>query len=96
MPYGRFYLYKWASKLTPVVPSDLTLDAFALALEVRQVDMQASPYDVSSFDLEAIAVETPEGRLEYARRQRDFAERGATLRARLIEALAPMTALATA
>ncbi|MDN4482526.1 3-methyladenine DNA glycosylase [Demequina lignilytica] len=83
-------LYKWAAKLTPVVPSSLTLEAFALALEVRQVDMQASPYDVSRFGLEAIAVETPDGKREYARRQREFAERGGALRARLLEALSPL------
>ncbi len=80
-------LYQWCVKLTPAVPSALTLEAFTLALEVRHVDMQASPYDVSSFGLEAIRVETPEGKREYADRQRDFAERGADVRARLIDAL---------
>lgn len=59
-------LYKWAMKLAPAVPSTLVLDAFELALEVRRVDMQASPYDVSSFGLEAIAIETPVGKSEYA------------------------------
>lgn len=80
-------LYKWCEKLTPAVPSSLTLEAFALALEVRQVDMQASPYDVSAFGLDAIAVETAEGKREYARRQRDFADRGQDLRARILAAL---------
>ncbi|WP_062464409.1 hypothetical protein [Demequina soli] len=80
-------LYKWAAKLAPVIPSSLQLEAFALALEVRRVDMQASPYDVSAYGLEAIAVETAEGKREYATRQRDFAARGAALRARLIEAI---------
>jgi len=89
-------LYKWATKLAPAVPSTLTLEAFALALEVRRVDMQASPYDVSSYGLEAIAVETTEGKREYARRQRDFADRGGAIRARLIEALAGLRELAGA
>jgi len=89
-------LYKWATKLAPAVPSTLTLEAFALALDVRRVDMQASPYDVSSYGLEAIAVETPEGKREYARRQRDFADRGEAIRARLIEALAGLRELAGA
>lgn len=80
-------LYKWCEKLTPAVPSELTLEAFALALDVRRVDMQASPYDVSGFGLDAIAVETPEGKREYALRQRDFAARGADLRARILDAL---------
>lgn len=81
-------LYKWAAKFSPAVPSDLTLDAFALALEIRKVDMQASPYDVSTFGLDPIAVETAQGKRDYAARQRDFAERGGVLRDRLIAALA--------
>lgn len=81
-------LYKWCVKLTPAVPSALTLEAFALALEVRRVDMQASPYDVSSFGLAAIRVETPEGKREYAERQQGFAERGAALRGRILAGLA--------
>jgi hypothetical protein len=79
-------LYKWAAKLCPAVPSDLQLDSFELAMEVRRVDMRASPYDVSRYGLEAIRVETPEGKREYAAYQRDFAARGAALRQRLLEA----------
>ncbi len=78
-------LYKWAMKLGPAAPGELLLDCFELALDVRRVDMQASPYDVSSYGLEAIAVETPSGKSEYARRQREFARRAAPLRERLIE-----------
>ncbi|WP_062388589.1 hypothetical protein [Demequina iriomotensis] len=77
-------LYKWAARLAPAIPSVLQLEAFALALEVRRVDMQASPYDVSSFGLPPIAVETPEGKREYVERQRDFAARGGVLRARMV------------
>lgn len=94
--HGNMDLYKWAMKLAPAVPSSLILDAFSLAMDVRQVDMQASPYDVSSYGLEAIAIETPEGKREYAARQRDFAERGAGLRKRIlgaIEALRAATAV---
>ena len=77
-------LYKWAFKLGPAVPGDLVLDCFELARDVRYVDMQASPYDVSSYGLAAIAVETPEGKSEYAARQREFTRRAAPLRERLI------------
>ncbi len=89
-------LYKWASKLAPAVPSSLQLEAFVLALEVRRVDMQASPYDVSSYGLEAIAIETPEGKREYAARQRDFAERGAQLRSRIVAAISHLRELSQA
>lgn len=77
-------LYKWAIKLGPAAPGELLLDCFELARDVRQVDMQASPYDVSAYGLTAIPVETPEGKSEYAARQREFARRGAPLRERLI------------
>lgn len=77
-------LYKWAIKFGPAAPGELLLDCFELARDVRQVDMQASPYDVSSYGLAAIPVETPEGKSEYAARQREFAARGKPLRERLI------------
>ncbi|WP_062072429.1 hypothetical protein [Demequina sediminicola] len=77
-------VYKWAIKLGPAVPGDLLLDCFELARDVRQVDMQASPYDVSSYGLGPIPVETPEGKRDYAQRQREFSARGDALRARLI------------
>lgn len=78
--------YKWALKLGPLVPGDLLLDCFELAMEIRYTDMRASPYDVSSYRLEPIAIETFEGKQDYVRRQRDYAQRSNTLRARLIRA----------
>jgi hypothetical protein len=78
--------YKWALKLGPLVSGELLLDSFELALEIRYTDMQASPYDVSSYGLEPIKIETPEGKQEYVRRQRDYAVRSNALRARLIAA----------
>ena len=76
-------LLKWGLKLGPRVPGDLLLEAFALAADVRRLDMQASPYDVSSLGEAAVTLETPEGKAEYVRRQRGFAERAAPLRDRL-------------
>ena len=84
--HGTMDLYKWCSKLSPAVPSELTLACFELAVEVRRLDMQASPYDVSGFGLEAVRIETPEGKKEYAARQRDFSARGELLRRRILEA----------
>jgi hypothetical protein len=79
-------LYKWCAKLSPAIPAELTLDCFELAVDVRRLDMAASPYDVSGFGLAAIPIETPEGKGEYAARQRAFAVRGAELRSRLLDA----------
>ena len=80
-------LYKWAYQLTPAVPSELVVDAFELARDVRVLDMRASPYDLSALGYEPVRIETPDGRSEYVAAQRGFAERGAALRTRLLEAL---------
>lgn len=82
-------VYKWAVKLGPLVPGELLLDAFELARDIRRLDMEAAPYDLSGWGFEPVRIETPEGKAEYVRRQRAFAERGNALRRRIIEAWAP-------
>ena len=89
-------LYKWCVKLTPAIPSELTLDCFELAVEVRRLDMAASPYDVSAFGIAAVAIETPEGKRAYAERQREFAGRSEVLRRRMLDACATVRAAADA
>ncbi len=83
-------LYKWAYKLTPLVPSSVVAQCFELARDVRLLDMQASPYDLSALGVEPVRIETPEGRAEYARRQRGFTERGQALRQELLAAVKAM------
>jgi hypothetical protein len=78
-------LYKWAYKLSPAVPSELLADCFELAVEIRELDMRASPYDLRAHGYEPVAIETPEGKARYVSAQRGFTERGGGLRARLIE-----------
>jgi hypothetical protein len=78
-------LYKWAYKLSPATPSDLVADCFELAVEIRELDMRASPYDLRAHGYEPVAIETPEGKAEYVAAQRGFAERGAVLRRRLVD-----------
>lgn len=88
-------LYKWAYKLVPVVDSDLLADCFDLAWDIRRLDMEASPYDLTGVDdlsdgrggYAAVRIEEPAGRAEYARRQREFAARGQSLRVRLLAVL---------
>jgi hypothetical protein len=77
-------LYKHAYRLTPMVASELVADCFALAREIRVLDMRASPYDLSGLGHEPVAVETPAGKQEYVAAQRAFAERAAPLRQRLL------------
>ncbi|GAA2729005.1 hypothetical protein CAE01nite_34610 [Cellulomonas aerilata] len=83
--HANMDLYKWSAKLVPAVPGELLLDCFVLARDIRTLDMQASPYDVSSLYEPAVAIETPAGKAEYVGRQRAFAERAAVLRQRLLE-----------
>jgi hypothetical protein len=82
--HANMDLYKWALKLGPAVPGDLLLDCFELARDIRYTDMAASPYDVAAYGVDAVAIETPQGKAEYVRRQRGFAERSLALRARLV------------
>jgi len=82
--HANMDLYKWAFKLAPWCPSDLIADTFELARDIRELDMRASPYDLSSFGYTAVPIETPEGRAEYERSQRNFAERAQPLRQRLL------------
>jgi hypothetical protein len=79
-------LYKWAYKLSPLVAGELVADCFALAREVRALDMRASPYDLGTLGYPPVPIETATGRAEYAAAQREFADRAAPLRAALIAA----------
>lgn len=77
-------LYKWAYKLSPAVPSSLVVDCFELARDVRILDMEASPYDLSELGYLPVRIETSDGKAEYVSRQREFLVRGQGLRGRLI------------
>ncbi|MDR2321080.1 MAG: 3-methyladenine DNA glycosylase [Microbacterium sp.] len=79
-------VYKWAMKLGPLVPGEILLDAFELARDIRVLDMEAAPYDLADWGVVPVRIETAEGKAEYVRRQREFAERGNALRARILEA----------
>jgi hypothetical protein len=78
-------LYKWCTKLDPFVPSELTARCFELAVDIRELDMRASPYDLRAYGYAPVAVETERGRAEYVRAQAGFADRARPLRAELIE-----------
>jgi hypothetical protein len=78
-------LYKWAYKLGPLVPGELLLACFELAKDVRELDMRASPYDLTALGYQPVKIETTEGKAEYVAEQRALAARGSTLRHRLVE-----------
>ena len=77
-------LYKWAYKLAPATPSDLVADCLELAAATRELDMRASPYDLSALGCQPVRIETSAGRAEYARAQAGLAARAGPLRDRLV------------
>ena len=92
-------LYKHAFRLAPLVDADLVADCFELAWDIRVLDMRAAPYDLTGVRLDPtgeawtpVRIETPEGKREYAAAQASFAERGAPLRQRLVDACARLLA----
>lgn len=86
--HANMDLYKWAVKLGPLVPGNLLLDAFTLARDIRELDMRASPYDLTDWGYAPIAIETAEGKAEYVALQRRFAERADEVRGELIRIVA--------
>jgi len=82
--HANMDLYKWAYKLVPWCPAELVADCFALARDIREVDMRASPYDLQHLGYAPIMIETAAGRADYERHQRAFTTRGEPLRARLL------------
>ena len=84
-------LYKWGFKLAPLISSDLLLDCFELACTARELDMRASPYDLSDFGYEPVRIETPNGRAEYVRAQAAIAESADALRGRMRLACAELS-----
>lgn len=92
--HANMDLYKWALRLGPLAPGELVLDAFELARDIRELDMRASPYDVSAYGLAAVPIETDAGKREYAHAQRGFAERADVLRTRILEVVDRARAIA--
>ena len=87
--HANMDLLRYALRLAPFGSSAAIADCLELALDAREVDMRASPYDLSGAVDAAraapIAVETADGRAEYVRRQTAIAHRGADLRRRLLD-----------
>lgn len=93
--HANMDLFKYAMWFQPYVPGDLVLDCFELSVHAREIDMRASPYDVSDLGYPPIPIETPEGRLDYAREQRSIADRAQPLRLQLVKKLQAVQTAAT-
>ncbi|MGW0038608.1 3-methyladenine DNA glycosylase [Gordonia sp. NPDC003376] len=86
-------LYRACFTLTPLLDASLTLDAFELARDARDLDMRASPYDLRKLGYEPVPVETSAGRARYVREQSALAERGTRLRAEILHRITQLTAV---
>lgn len=83
--HANMDLYKWTTKLWPWIGSDLIRKTFLLAVECRELDMRASPYDLSGLGYEPICIENESGRKEYQGLQQDLANRAVPLREELLQ-----------
>lgn len=77
-------------QLGPLVPGELTIQAFDLAMEARTIDMAASPYDCSSLGLAPIPIENADGKAEYIERQRAVTAKARPLREQILKILQPL------
>ncbi|WOC13970.1 3-methyladenine DNA glycosylase [Gordonia sp. MP11Mi] len=84
-------LYRYCLRLSPLIGADLLADCFELALTARELDMRASPYDLSAVrdtagrPYVAVPIETAEGRAQYVSEQTGIARRGHVLRDKVID-----------
>ncbi len=82
--HANMDLYKWSTKLWPWVGSCLIAKTFFLALEGRELDMRASPYDLREQGFEPIRIETEVGRRQYQLAQQTLTQRSTVLRKELL------------
>lgn len=80
-------LYKICGQCMPWTGSDLLWRCFEFAVEARKLDMRASPYDCSSLGFDPVPIETPAGRAEYERIQRQLHDRAQPLRKEMIDCM---------
>lgn len=80
-------LYKWCYKAMPWISSETLWECFLLAKDTRELDMRASPYDLSQYQLKPVKIETKQGREEYENLQRELSNRAAPIRKNLINKL---------
>lgn len=82
--HANMDLYRFAYKIAPFCPSEVVADAFEVAREAREVDMRASPYDLTAYGFAPIQIETRSGREEYVEHQRVLVARAQPVRERVL------------
>jgi hypothetical protein len=82
--HANMDIYKWSTKLWPWIGSDFIAKAFMVALQGRELDMRASPYDLHEHGYAPICIETEEGRKEYQQLQQQYTQSTQALRKELV------------
>lgn len=83
--HSNMDLYRWASKYHPWLASELIARTFLLAMNIRETDMRASPYDVSGYtQLPPIKIESRQGKEQYVSLQKKYCRQSAVLRSELV------------
>ena len=77
-------LYRFSYKIAPFISSDAMKEAFLLSKHAREIDMRASPYDLSNYGLTPIFIETEDGKKEYVKLQQDLSKNATSIRDKLI------------
>ena len=97
-------LFKYALRLFPFASSELVADALELAIRARELDMRASPYDLSSvdvtelrydFDLTPILIETESGRTKFKNLTMDLYRDSLPIRDRIIKVASSILQIAS-
>jgi hypothetical protein len=78
-------LLKIVLRLQPFCNPDLVQRVLKLSLDARRLDVAASPYDATEFNVGVIPVETEEGRALYRKQQRVLMERAEPIRKELLD-----------
>jgi len=82
--HAHMDLLKIALKLQPFLDANLLCDVLEVSIAARKLDVEASPYDVTSYGGGVVPVETEEGRRLYRSRQKELMERAEPVRKRLL------------
>jgi hypothetical protein len=84
--HAHMDLLKLCLRLSPFCDAELLQRVLEVSLAARRLDVAASPYDLSSYGVEPVPVETSEGRAQYKREQIALMRAAAPVRLDLLRA----------
>ena len=82
--HAHMDLLKMILRLQPFCDARLVQQVLQLALEARTLDVAASPYDASAYEVSVIPIETKEGRAHYRDEQAKLMRRAKPIRQELL------------